>query len=404
MAIDVNVNAPKRKTGAQLERVELREAIYLTTEIPSGYKAYPVGQWPDPLFLAGWEKKIPNAPVTRANVDVFKKTKRRTFWLVMKAPRNGEPGIYRGSIELRLHGEPAAEFSVEVQVDAFSLSKRAHLRCCTGMVGWKGLRSNMAIMGIPKEEIDAFIKEKHDMDRYRELILEYGWSPTMWSGLKVWQKYYDYGRGMSVFTGGRGTPQDMAWLKERGLLEYSFIYAPFDEHPDARVPEVVEWCRKWKAKSEIPILDCYYGRNVEPLFGLVDIWLGQNPRQEWAQERKKKGDRFFGVNASLVWYIEFEPVNGRTLFWKDFISGVDGRYVYSTCRWTADVYRKNWTSGNYMGCAVYPSPFGIATSIRFETLRFGIEYYDYLAILRYAFNKIKNAGPAAVTEEAQATI
>ncbi|MFO7958065.1 MAG: hypothetical protein R6X33_13310, partial [Candidatus Brocadiia bacterium] len=67
----------------------------------------------------------------------------------------------------------------------------------------------------------------------------------------------------------------MDWLRDKGLMDYAFVYAPFDEHPEAEVPEVAKWCREWKEKHDIPILDCYYGNRVEPLFGLVDIWLGQ---------------------------------------------------------------------------------------------------------------------------------
>lgn len=84
----------------------------------------------------------------------------------------------------------------------------------------------------------------------------------------------------------------------------------------------------------------------------------------------------------LVWFIEFEPIVGRLEFWRDFFSGVDGHYIYSCTRWTRDVFEKNWTSGNYMVCVIYPAPSVFATSIRFETLRDGLEDYGYLALLR----------------------
>lgn len=66
--------------------------------------------------------------------------------------------------------------------------------------------------------------------------------------------------------------------QREGLLRYAYIYAPSDEHADELVPKVAEWCRKFKEKSETPILDCYYRSNVRPHFELVDVWLGQDPR------------------------------------------------------------------------------------------------------------------------------
>lgn len=277
-------------------------------------------------------------------------------------------------------------------------------------------------MGLPQEEISKL--QKDAMDQYRRLILKYGWTPTMYFSLKEWEKYYDYGRGISVFSVGERKKKEeteskeVRWLKEKNLLKYAFTYAPFDEHTDSKVPEVVEWAKKWKAESEIPILDCYYGSNIEPLFGLVDIWLGQDPRSKWwgtpvpplgwgekAIDRKKAGDQFFSCNATLIWHVEFIPSQGRAEFWGDFVSGVDGRYVYSTCRWTDDVYKKNWTTGNYMGCAVYPGPYGVTTSIRLETLRDGVEDYDYLALLRSAVENAKKKNISSpVIKDAEAIV
>jgi hypothetical protein len=124
-----------------------------------------------------------------------------------------------------------------------------------------------------------------------------------------------------------------------------------------------------------------------------------------AVARKQAGDQFFSCNASLIWHVEFVPVQGRSAFWDDFAAGVDGRYVYSTCRWTDDVYKKNWTTGNYMGCVVYPGPSGITTSIRLETLRDGVEDYDYLTLLRQAVEAAKKkTSSAAAVKEAEAIL
>jgi len=406
MGLNASLSAIRHKDGSLMENVQLREAVYLTTTTPSGYKAFPIGEWPDPLFANGWRKMIPNAPVTKRNVEVSRKSRRRTFIVIAKAPRQGPAGSYAGAVTLRLPGTPEVKFAVTFQVNDFALPKRAHFRCCTGMVGFGARRwaNNARIMGLSEDKITAVEKEKGAMDRYRELVIEYGWTPTMWAGRKMWEKYYDYGRGINVFSGAR--QKDVPWLKEKGLLKYAFIYAPFDEHQDSQVPEVAAWCREWRKKCEVPILDCYYGGNVKPLFGLVDLWLGQSPRQEWAKERKKHGDQFIGCNQSLQWYLEFAPIVGRADFWNDFQVGYDGRYVYSTCRWTDDIYQKNWScAGNYLGSVTYPAPDGVCTSVRFETMRDGVEDYDYLAILRAAAQEArKNASGSPALKQAEAIL
>jgi len=406
MALNATVSAIVSDRGITLEKVQLREQIYLTTEVPSGYMDFPIGQWPDPLFETDWPARIPSAPIARQNVEFIRKCRRRVYWVTVRAQPEAPGGVYRGTVRLALGGKPAGEFPVEVRVNGFALPRQPLLRCSTGMVGWKGLKRNLTVMGLPADEIAGL--DKNAMDAYRRLILEYGWTPTMWFGdVKTFETYKDVGRVPSVFPGGSKNKAVEEWLIQNGLIHRAFVYAPFDEHPDGKVPEVAEWARKWKAQSKIPILDCYYGANVQPLFGLVDVWLGQSPKSTWwgkptpplgwgelAVQRKKAGDLFYSCNASLIWHVEFIPVQGRGAFWDDFAVGMDGRYVYSTCRWTDDVYQKNWTTGNYMGCAVYPGPRGITTSIRLETLRDGVEDYDYLAILRQTLEARQQAGKA----------
>lgn len=418
MAVAVTLSSLKNDQGVALDSVQVREQIYLTTEIPSDFADFPVGQWPDPLFETDWVTKIPNAPITKQNVEFIKKSHRRVFWMTVHAQSEAKGGLYKGRIGLTLAGKTVGEFPVEVKVNAFVLPKRAALRCATGMVGWKGsATNNWATLGLPDEEIKEI--GKNAMDSYWRLIFEYGWTPTMCFGpATVWEKYKDVGRGASVFPSG-GNKKDEEWLIKNSLLKYAFMYAPFDEHTDGKVPDVAEWARTWKATHQTPVLDCYYGGNVEPLFGLVDVWLGQSPLSAWwgkptpplgwgdkAVARKQAGDQFFSCNASLVWHVEYIPVQGRSEFWSDFAIGVDGRYVYSTCRWTVDVYKKNWTTGNYMGCLVYPGPHGITTSIRLETLRDAVEDYDYLALLRERVRRIDNSRqmPAGPIEQAKAIL
>ena len=404
MTLDLSLSPLRHdKGGVTLGQAELREVFYLTTEVPSGYKSSPVGQWPDPLFKLGWHQVLdPQAVAVKRNLDVNRAAGRRVFWVIARADRENPAGMYRGDVRIIRDGKALGAVPLEIRVSDFTLPVRPAFRCSTGMVGFheKKWESSVRALGLAEQEIHRLAAEKRMLDRAHELLLEYGWTPTMWMGLERFKRYHDHGRGINVFAADADKKTEQ-WLKEKGLLDYAFTYAPFDEHTNAEVPQVVEWARQWTQDSEIPILDCFYGDRVEPLFGLVDIWLGQNPTQPWARERKKQGDKFFAVNNSLIWYLEHAPIAGRAEVWQDYALGYDGRYVYSTLRWTEDTYRKNWTSGNYMGCAIYPGPTGLATSIRMETLRDAVEDYDYLAILRQRVDRAQGKGNSPAVLEAR---
>ena len=399
--------------GRKLDDIMVFEEMYLTTETPSKYNAsFPVGHYPEPLFQTDWPKVIPDAPFAKRNISIMRDCRRRMFWITVKTPKNATPGVYTARVKLTLGGEEVAAFPIRAEVSDFVLPTRPSYNPSTGMVGW-GSRNTLDNLGLNKKERQELAPGywgRHDIDAYRRLVIGYGWSPTMWSGLSLWKDFHDYGRGMTVFsTNARRGSEASEWLKEHDLMHYAFTYAPFDEHTNAEVPEVVEWAKDFREESDVPIGDCYYGDRIDPLIDLVEVWIGQNPRSDhwgeptgpyrWGEkavEAKKRGVKFYAVNAGLIWFLELNPVNGRTQFWNDFTVGYDGRYVYSTCRWTDDLYEGNFTpgQGNYLGCATYVGPHGITTGIRMETLRDGLYDYDYLTLLKGAVAEAKGSDRA----------
>ncbi|GAI36251.1 unnamed protein product, partial [marine sediment metagenome] len=177
-ALEVSLSPIVNKNGMSLENVQLREQIYLTTTIPSRFGAYPIGQYPGPLFKAGWRKVIPNAPITKKNNEISRKSRRRTFMIIAKAPRDATAGEYKGTVSLKLNGR-VSTLSVIYEVYNFALPKRAHYRGDTGMVGFgeKKWAANARIMELSDDYIARVEKEKSMLVRHRELCLEYGWTP-----------------------------------------------------------------------------------------------------------------------------------------------------------------------------------------------------------------------------------
>jgi len=377
----VGVGPLEDAAGRRLTELQLYEVKNVKTTIPSGYRrSFPVGQWPDPLY--------------RAKPTDLKGGEHKAFWVTVHVPSLAPPGVYRGPLTVRFGKDTVIKGTFAVRVHKFALPTKPTLQTTTGNVGFVPGRiaSNLKPMGY------KFEKWQELMEPYVKMCAAYGWSPRH-GGRPMWEKYRNHGRGMTTF---HASPRDEAWLKQRGLLERAFRYAPFDEHANGEVPEVVKWARQWKAQTQIPVLDVFYGGNVEPLFGLVDIWCGQSPRQPWVAQRRKAGDRFWSVNNSLIWYIEYPPVQGRREFWYDFAFRMDGRLLYSNIRWSTCVFAENWSGGgNYLGCTIYPAPYGLTTSIRWETLRDGLEDHDYLVLLERALTAYRKAGRSDAAKEAE---
>ncbi len=82
---------------------KIYETIHLITDTPSGYKNFPIGAWPDPLFEQGWLDLVDrDAEFVRQNRDIWQHSKRRVFWLLVQTPRSAKPGTYTGMVDVFL--------------------------------------------------------------------------------------------------------------------------------------------------------------------------------------------------------------------------------------------------------------------------------------------------------------
>ncbi|MFW6039370.1 MAG: hypothetical protein ACOC9P_02720, partial [bacterium] len=101
MALDLSLAPLTHDDGTRIEDLELREVFYLTTNVPSGYRDFPIGQWPDPLFRLGWQDKLDaDAEAVQTNLKLKRQTGRRVFWVLARAPRDASAGVYRGTLEI----------------------------------------------------------------------------------------------------------------------------------------------------------------------------------------------------------------------------------------------------------------------------------------------------------------
>jgi len=369
--------APLRHVGsdAVLDRIRIFQVSHVPTTMPSGFRPLPVGRYPDPLIPQGNPLAVPR----NDNAGI---------WLDVQAPLEAPPGDYRGEIHI-LADRGEARIPLVVKLWDFRLPCPPALKTSAGAVAFNVQRT--------MEKLNYQYEKGKPYADYCRWCLDYGFAPG--HGRRVSLEEYlgwkDYNRGLSALCVGAAPWATGQVMKENGWEGRMWVYAPFDEHGDGQVPKAAQWCRTFKQKSpHVRILDVYYGTNVQPMEGLVDIWCRQKKRSDWTQRRLAAGDEFWSVNGRLLGAVEDEIFPGRREYWEIFSHAYTGQLLWSVVCW-GDPPDFRGLGSNALAMLLYPIPNGVTTSIRWENMRDGLEDYDYLWLLRERARRAAEKGTAA---------
>ncbi len=218
-------------------------------------------------------------------------------------------------------------------------------------------------------------------------------------------------------------------LRRKGWLKNALCYV-WDEPPARMYGHMRKMCEL--VKKIAPDVPRMTVANYEPfeLEGLSDIWcpnLGSGDSvgcydkyKDFYERRKRAGDEVWWYLACAPhpypnWFLDYPLVDCRITGWLTWRYGLDGLGYWNTNAWHygspgsphGDNFRtdpaKRWPNGPWdpswtcsagnveSGCTaapcqgngqlVYPGPDGPLSSIRMETIRDGIEDYEYLRLL-----------------------
>ena len=108
-------------------------------------------------------------------------------------------------------------------------------------------------------------------------------------------------------------------------------------------------------------------------------------------------------------FVDFDAVEHRTLFWQTWALGIRGMHYWNInfAPSDADPYQGlvDATPVNGNGYLVYPGANGPVSSIRWETIRDGIDDYDYLVMVRAHMADLeKRGGNSALLQRAKDTL
>jgi len=203
-------------------------------------------------------------------------------------------------------------------------------------------------------------------------------------------------------------------LVDKGVLAKGYDYIT-DEPEEKDYSTVIEAAKDVRmADQRIKIL---LTEQIESkLIGSVDIWvpIGPNYNEQQAKERQAKGEQVWWYLCTWPkapwpgYFVDYPTIDLRMWHWMTWRYGLNGILYWETCYWQDNPWEKpmsqpsdrshNWGNGD--GHLLYPATKtpsqqfvakGPVDSIRWETIREGIEDWDYFRTLK---DRIDAAKPA----------
>ncbi|MCK5861392.1 MAG: DUF4091 domain-containing protein, partial [Candidatus Hydrogenedentes bacterium] len=194
------------------------------------------------------------------------------------------------------------------------------------------------------------------------------------------------------------TPEQLkeadAFVCEQHLQSQAFTQL-FYEPEEPAWNRVLERMQHWKDLApNIPIVISTMG--LRPFIpDLLDIWSVHTQVLDTTHnidilERTAAGDDvWWYVNHTPPrpygnFFLDFSAIEHRILFWQSWALGISGMQYWNVNNWSSgsDPFEKitDITPVNGDGILIYPGQEGPVNSIRWETIRDGLEDYDYLTL------------------------
>ncbi len=380
--------------GAAVCQTEVNVVGYLKTTIPSRFRIdFPIGLHPDPLYSTN-EADIPIG-------------ENRTWWITIRVAREAKAGSFKGWIKILEEERVITTIPYELIVFDFELPKQASLKTDFGC--WAGraidVLSQVGYTGTGQdfynETVSLYLKNRVSP---REKPLN--WSNPRQAAQEA-LRLVDLGMTTINLPARASNLEEIsAELRERGLMERAFIYAPFDEAPASRYPELKKYCDEIHSRvPDVKILGTIYGEEPEMLYGALDIWSRGLEESAFVDERLAAGDEFWTANAPIL-TLETDLLVSRNFFWRLPAYKYTGVLVWNAVGGYG--YDNPWidpmvAGANGQAHLIYPDKSGPLSSIRWELVRDGIDDYDYISLLKGEINRLK-ARNAAEIKEAQAFV
>ncbi|MBM3475048.1 MAG: DUF4091 domain-containing protein [Armatimonadetes bacterium] len=209
--------------------------------------------------------------------------------------------------------------------------------------------------------------------------------------------------------------QTEAHLESKGWLDLAYVYTIDEPGAEAfyDVKQAFDHVRRAAPKLK-RLLTFGYGASLPMLpgapryrllEGYVDIWVPHSDcfDPEYLETRRRAGEEvweYVCISAQKpygnIWGIDFPGTDPRVVFWQCWAERITGFLYWATDYWERDPWQEPLTypGGNGDGSLIYYGADGPVDSLRWETIRDGIEDYDTLALLQGLVQRAEDEGRA----------
>jgi hypothetical protein len=409
--VSVRVGDLAGPRGAKIpaSNVSIYNVRYYNVRVPSHFEG-PTGDWPDALM-----------PFQPFSVDGGQTA---PVWFTVYAPAGIPAGTYSGSLTLQSDETGTVQLGIDAKVYDFDLPATPALKTDFGFyrdaaVQWGRY---LGYKGSDDDLVSAYVTNALD---HRVTLREGAQLPAESADYAASLKAYAprlkqlMDRGATTFA----VPPSLLETPEQLKLANDFVaknnlqgraFCPIaDEPPRPAWPRLSERMQQWNSLApNIPLMVTTSG--LEPyLPEMGGIWgvhlqMLDTLNNEPILARLKEGKEVWPfVNAFPPrpygnFFIDFQPIEHRLLFWQVWALGMSGFHYWSVnyIEPNENPYQNQLdaTPTNGDGLLVYPGEAGPVNSIRWENIRDGIEDFDYLMLLRQRADASKDA---ALKQKAQ---
>lgn len=392
-------------------RIGLNLVEWVETKKPK-YEVDYVGWWPDPLMEMAKFDVAPGAM--------------RPVWVTVHPPDAIAGGLYTGYVTVKPANAAETRVKLEVRVRGFTLPNTMHMKTAFAIfpheIGawWRGVDIN-----------------RDTWRGYYEFLLDHRLSPTNIYTPKPLPEKPDIPfcveHGMNsiclAYTHNKDAKNREAlaemlldyttFLKDKGWQDMAYLYG-FDEIKPDKYSELKDMYG-WVKQAMPDLLRMCTVAPRKELKGYIDIWVPVTDQwnQKVAEEYTKGGDEVWWYVCCVPphpypnFFIDYPAIDPRVIFWMNWKYQIPGFLYYAINLWEnnrlsgerwPDVPWKTHTFEDYNGdgVLVYPGRNGrLLSCIRLESIRDGIEDYEYFYILNDTLKKAeksKNADPAVIEQ------
>jgi hypothetical protein len=394
--------------------VSIHRVDYLPVEVPTHFENV-TGAFPDPLPIAN---SFPLEPGVTQPV-----------WLTIHAPEGTPPGEYHGPLQLLLDDGESFDLSLEITVWDFTLPEVPALRTdfeydAESALLWCTLKGyGGALAPLNQRYLDNALEHRVTL---RQLVQAPAPGEGYSSALSKHAQVLHNNRGISsvYFPPELLADPEAAAMASEHVTRTQSTGKAFtvlaEGAPAAEWEAIAQRAKQWKLAAP-NITPAVMSWGLTPFLAQdAPLWLIHSR----VFDTPANGDILNAIaSGRRVWwyvnhmpprpyanfFVDFAAIEHRILFWQSWALGVEGMHYWSINHTgpRQDPYLSllDVTPSNGDGFLVYPGPDGPVDSIRWETVRDGIEDFDYLTIARALIVELEksNANPALL-EQAKAVM